>query len=253
MNAADQRRLTPFLAGACAVAAAIFVTMLCGVGDSVRWGPAGTAQPASAGGNAAHERRSHVPPLHAYAAVWQRPLFNQDRQPAPSSGDAGPRVSLGDLQLTGIIITPGLRMALMHDRKTHHDIRVREGASVPDGSWVLHELQPRRAVFVDGAKHVTLQLKVPEGHDQQQGHAAHGGHASDNSGAASASPQHRRATGRRAPVPALRKRRHQTRPANASRAAEQARQARIEALKARIQQRRRAMHARRPDGDSHGS
>jgi general secretion pathway protein N len=102
-----------------------------------------------------------APALTHYAAIWQRPLFNADRRPAPTAmaGDASD-VTLGDLVLTGIIITPTLRMALLHNRQTGEDSSVTQGASVAGGRWTLQTLAPRSATFDGEGGRTVLPLQV---------------------------------------------------------------------------------------------
>jgi general secretion pathway protein N len=132
----------------------LLLALFAGVGRGVRWGaprppmtlperPATTLPPPV--------------PLDQFADVWRKPLFSPDRQPAANAAGGG---NLGDLQLTGIILTPGLRMALLHG-KGGPEIRLREGSALPDGSWTLVELKPRSALFDSPGGRT--ELKLPEG------------------------------------------------------------------------------------------
>lgn len=157
MNAANQRRLTPVLAGVALALTAAWLVLLSGVGQGVHWAaprdlPA--LPPAMAAGD------QPVPlPLQQFAAVWERPLFSPERRPVVRAVEGGG--SLGDLQLTGIILTPSLRMAMLHDRNGERQVRLREGQALPDGSVTLVEVRPRSAVF-DAASGRT-ELKLPAG------------------------------------------------------------------------------------------
>jgi len=159
MNAANRRRLTPWLVVAVVILGAAFMTLVSGVGRSVRWDAPHRAAPLPP----MHKvPLPPPPPLDSYAAVWQHPLFSSDRKPVAGDGD-GAHVSLGDLELTGIILTPDLRMALLRDKsagdKSHaKEVRVREGEMLPDGSWKLAALQPRSAVFVSATGRTVLKL-----------------------------------------------------------------------------------------------
>ncbi|TBR36642.1 MULTISPECIES: general secretion pathway protein GspN [Dyella] len=153
MNAAGQRRLTPVLAGTVIGLAVVCLVLMAGVGRGVHWdSPRTPAElPDARAGNLP------VPvPLAQFAAVWQQPLFNPDRKPVTRAAKGG--ANLGDMQLTGIIMTPGLRMALLHAKGGDSDIRVREGETLPDGSWKLVELKPRAAVFESGSGRTELEL-----------------------------------------------------------------------------------------------
>jgi general secretion pathway protein N len=153
MNAASQRRLTPVLGGVAAVAGLLLLLLLAGVGRGVQWGAPRPVPPLP------EARAQGLPPpvpLAQFAAVWQQPLFNPDRKPSLRAASGG--ASLGDMQLTGIILTPGLHMALLHDKGGDREVRVREGDALPDGSWKLAELKPRAAVFESASGRTQLDL-----------------------------------------------------------------------------------------------
>ncbi|WP_019463526.1 hypothetical protein, partial [Dyella japonica] len=95
-------------------------------------------------------------PLAQFSAVWTQPLFNNDRKPTLRAASGG--ASLGDMSLTGIILTPALHMALLRDKSGDHEVRVREGDTLPDGSWRLVELKPRAAVFESSSGRTELEL-----------------------------------------------------------------------------------------------
>jgi general secretion pathway protein N len=153
VNAAAQRRLTPMLGGVAALFGALLLVLLAGVGRGVSWGAPRPATPLPA----AHDQGLPPPvPLAQFSAVWMQPLFNNDRKPALRAAAGG--ASLGDMSLTGIILTPPLHMALLRDKSGEHEVRVREGETLPDGSWRLVELKPRSAVFESGTGRTELQL-----------------------------------------------------------------------------------------------
>ena len=158
MNAATERRLTLPLIALVVLLAAVLLTLLGGLGRDVQWNP---PRPAAAAANtpASAARLPPPTPLARYAEVWQKPLFSPDRK--PSAHAAGGTSNIGELQLTGIILTPQLRMALLRNANGGQEIRVREGSALPDGSSTLVELQPRAAVF-DSSSGRT-ELKLPAG------------------------------------------------------------------------------------------
>ncbi|MBB3227898.1 general secretion pathway protein N [Luteibacter sp. Sphag1AF] len=156
MRAAQQRRLTPVLAAVTGVLALVFVGILAGAGSGIRWEEplAATAPPAA--------RPPALPPsvpLATFAEVWQRPLFTSDRKPLVLADGDGEASNLGDLELTGIIMTPGLRIALLRDRSKDSTVRVREGALL-EGRWTLATLGARSATFDNGGERRELTLKV---------------------------------------------------------------------------------------------
>ncbi|MEO6801103.1 MAG: hypothetical protein ABI178_14290 [Rhodanobacter sp.] len=165
MNAAHQRRLTPVLVGIAVVLGVLFVLLLSGVGRGVYWSAPRSLPALPPPGNNADLPQSR--PLQQFAAVWQQPLFNPDRKPVAHAAADGS--NLGDLELTGIIITPGLRMALLHDKNGNHEIRLREGAALPDGSVTLVEVHQRSAVFDSSAGRTELKLPAGAPIDQLRG------------------------------------------------------------------------------------
>jgi general secretion pathway protein N len=218
VNAAGQRTLSTWLGGACVLAAVALCVLVAGVGRGIAWGE--IPPPRELG----HARVVATPPpepLARFAEVWQRPLFAADRKPAMVvTGDAA--VSLGDLQLTGIILTPGLRMALLQNAAGDQSVRVREGAAMPDGRWTLATLSPRSAIFDNGGerKELTLATAAPAALERKPG-----GPPAPGNGPVMQRPN--------APMP------ESSRPASPSFGDEAAqRKARIEALKAAVEKRR---------------
>jgi general secretion pathway protein N len=157
MNAAAQRKLTPVLAVLCAVFAAVLVALLAGLGRGVHWSDAAVE---ASSAPATKPMAMPVPTaLAVYTEVWQRPLFSPDRKPVANAVGED-TVSLGDLELTGIILTAGLRMALLRSTGDGQEVRVREGATLPASHWTLATLTPRSAAFDGGGVRKELALKV---------------------------------------------------------------------------------------------
>ena len=167
MNIAHQRRLTPMLGALAVVLAALFLLLLSGVGRGVHWSSPRSLPPLPPAGN-----RADLPqpkPLQQFSLVWQQPLFNPDRKPTAHAAADGS--NLGDLELTGIIITPDLRMALLHDKNGNKEIRLREGAALPDGSVTLVAVHQRSAVFDSSAGRTELKLPAGAPIDPRRGGA----------------------------------------------------------------------------------
>lgn len=157
MNAANQRQLTPILAAIAVLLGAVLLMLLLGIGATAHWNPPRTPAPLPPAGKS--DSLPKPVPLQQFALVWQKPLFNPERKPVARAAAGGS--SLGDLDLTGIILTPGLRMALLHDRNGDKQVRLHEGESLPDGSVTLVEVHPRSALFDSSAGRT--ELKLPAG------------------------------------------------------------------------------------------
>jgi general secretion pathway protein N len=139
------------------VLVALVASLLLGVGSGVRWDAPGAPEPLAAA------RPVPMPPptmLARFAEVWQRPLFMADRKPAAVAEAGDDTGNIGDLELTGIIVTPGLHMALLRDKSKDSTVRVKEGSALSDGHWTLASLSPRSAVFESGGERRELTLKV---------------------------------------------------------------------------------------------
>jgi general secretion pathway protein N len=154
MNAANQRQLTPILAAIAVLLGAVLLMLLLGIGATAHWNPPRAPAPLPPAGKS--DALPKPVPLQQFAVVWQKPLFNPERKPVARAADGGS--SLGDLDLTGIILTPSLRMALLHDRNGDKQVRLREGESLPDGSVTLVEVHPRSALFDSSAGRSELRL-----------------------------------------------------------------------------------------------
>ena len=166
MNAATQRRLTPVFGAAVAV---LGVALLFGAGRGVSWDSPRPVPPLPA----VHAVTLPTPPpLPSYAQTWEHPLFSADRKPIVTAGGGSEGVSLGDLQLTGIILTPSLHMALLGPVNSKGDddkqVSVREGATLPDSSWKLIQVLPRSAVFASPSGRTELKLPAGAPIDQHQ-------------------------------------------------------------------------------------
>lgn len=171
MNAANQRQLTPVLAALVVLLGALLLLLLAGFGRGVRWDTPRTLAPLPPAGPPANLLQPV--PLQHYALVWQRPLFSPDRKPVAHTADGGS--NLGDLELTGIILTPELRMALLRERNgDHREVRLREGQALPDGSATLLEVHPRSAVFTTSAGRTELKLPAGAAFDGQKAAPAGG-------------------------------------------------------------------------------
>jgi len=153
VNAADRRRLTPTFGIAAAILLLLLIALWTGLGRGTHWHD--NAAPARLPSVGAATPAPAVPPLDKFAEVWQHPLFSPTRTPeAVATGEGG---SSGDLELTGVIMLPHLKMAILHDKSNGRDYRVVEGQPSRGGP-VLVELHPRSAVVEVSGSRQQLQL-----------------------------------------------------------------------------------------------
>ena len=161
---AQARPLTWLLAGFCGWALLLWLGALFGMGGRVA--PV-EPQPASALPQPRPATPDRIGPLVRYAEAAARPLFTQDRRPRgflasvpEGEGEAAQSQSL-DFILTGVLISPQVRLATLQPSGGGEAQRVREGSS-PDGAngWRLLEVQPRRAIFEGSSGQVSLDLRT---------------------------------------------------------------------------------------------
>lgn len=107
-----------------------------------------------------------IGPLAQYVEAASHPLFTEDRRPraflASGAGDDGAAEAQAlDFLLTGVLISPQVRLAILQPTAGGESQRVREG-SAPEGAggWRLVEVQPRRAVFEGPGGQTTLDLRT---------------------------------------------------------------------------------------------
>jgi general secretion pathway protein N len=156
--------LTWTLAAACGWALLLWLAALLGLGSRLGQTRASAALALPAPVPAGQER---IGPLGQYAEAAARPLFTADRRPrafvaiGPDDGGNGANSASLDFQLTGVLISPQVRLAILLPAAGGEPQRVREGG-VPEGAagWRLVEVQPRKAVFDGPGGQTTLELRT---------------------------------------------------------------------------------------------
>lgn len=108
-------------------------------------------------------------PLEEYAVVSERPVFNEDRRPAPVLAENGeieePPVDefLGqpDVKLAGVVITPSLRMATLKSPDHQQSLVAFEGKPLEGefGSWQVSRIE-ERMVTLSSADGEEMQLEL---------------------------------------------------------------------------------------------
>lgn len=151
MNIRAAEMTTRVLLGVCAVFGALLLVLYAGYGRGYGWLSDSEGARQLAAGNI--DRASFVPPpLTTFAAIDQRPLFNEDRRPAPveatAATDAPPQVPL-NIQLTGVIVTPDTRIALITDKTRNQSLSLKVGMPLEgdQAAWTLVQINPRSVVF----------------------------------------------------------------------------------------------------------
>lgn len=109
-------------------------------------------------------------PLENYSVVSERPVFNEDRRPAPVlDGDEEPDpadwadvdVGAPDVELAGIIITPTLRMATLKSPEHTRSLVAFEGQPLEGdfGTWQVSRIE-NRYVTLSSADGEEMQLEL---------------------------------------------------------------------------------------------
>lgn len=119
--------------------------------------PAMTAAPRRAAGDP-REPHFAMAPLSAYAEVVARPLFSPTRRPAATAATAaGP----SNFLVTGIVISPTGRVALVAHGMPAHVDRVVEGQSL-DG-WTVEAILPDHIVLARDGTEIALKPEATPG------------------------------------------------------------------------------------------
>lgn len=146
------------LAGGCALLLLASLLLGAGVGVGIRadGDPGEYARPVADIETATGFRLGDI---EDYAVTAEAPLFNEDRKPDPNAGASDLLADEGlgdepapvplDVAVRGIIITPGVKLAIITDQKSKESQRVREGMPLEGelGGWTLAEIGPRKLVF----------------------------------------------------------------------------------------------------------
>ncbi len=116
------------------------------------------------------------PPVQNYSVIVQRPLFNESRLPVVEadldSVEPEDEILVADdtdleVELSGVIITPTLRIATLKRTDGSKSLVALQGKMLEGefGSWQLTEVESRKVTLVSGSgKELELQLQV---HDER--------------------------------------------------------------------------------------
>ncbi len=157
MNLQGTKLLTVVLAGICGVLLLVTLALQFGFGRGFGWLPLDSVAAASAGSDKVDRDPFKLPPETQFVATTLRPLFNEDRKPTPDEPDEPdtpppPKVAL-TIELTGVIITPQLHLAMIKDKTKNDTIALKEGMPMPgdEGGWTLTEIRPRSVIFKEAS------------------------------------------------------------------------------------------------------
>lgn len=151
MNARSAQMITLGLAGVCGVMALAGILAWMGAGRGYGW-LAETEAPPVTGVGRIDTDAVVMPPESEFAEVRQRPIFNDDRKPTPieppTPTEIIPPVPL-NITLTGIVMTPDIKLAMVRDNAKNEAVSLRIGMPLPGDQqvWTLTEIRPRSVVF----------------------------------------------------------------------------------------------------------
>ena len=154
MTRAGEKVLTTILASACGVLFVLAVAMQFGLGRGYHWNDTELNAGENASGSAIDRDPFQLPPQSDFAAISQRPLFNDDRKPVKDEAtDSTPETppSPLNISLTGTLLVgkPESRMAMVRENGKAQTIALREGMPLPgdQGGWTLSQVKSRSAIF----------------------------------------------------------------------------------------------------------
>ena len=181
MSTRGSKLLSIALAGACGVLFLLALALQLGLGRGYDWL---APEPDTAGINAGRIDSTpfKLPAENEFAATQARPLFNEDRKPSPDEPDDAnappppPSVPL-NIALTGIVLTPDVRLAMVQDKAKNNAVALKEGMPMPgdQGGWTLTKINPRSAIFREtSGEEVEVELSTAVANPSASGHAAGG-------------------------------------------------------------------------------
>jgi len=185
MNIRGGKLVSSILAACCAVLFLLALALQIGLGRGYSWVPP-EVESASISSGTIDRTPFKLPPETDFAATQARPLFNEDRKPTPEdTGDesnAPPQPPSAPLNvaLTGVVLTPQLRVAMVQDKtKGNASVMLKEGMPMTgdQGGWTLTRINPRSAIFREQSGdeiEVELTTAVANPKANAPGHAAPG-------------------------------------------------------------------------------
>jgi len=110
-------------------------------------------------------------PIETYAVIVERPVFNESRLPALEDDSAAgndeelaeQEVDAPEFELSGVIITPSIRMVTLKTKDQPESLVAFEGQPLHGnyGSWQVSRIEPRQITLASGrGEEVQLNLQV---------------------------------------------------------------------------------------------
>jgi hypothetical protein len=101
-------------------------------------------------------------PTELVSTILARPLFSPTRHPPPRTGtETSSTLDLGGARLTGIVIAPGVRLAIF-DLKGSKPVLLNEGETI--SGWRVDSIAPSEVSLVGPGGLKTLQPKLDPAH-----------------------------------------------------------------------------------------
>ena len=169
MNSRTAQMVTYGLAGTCGVLGLAAILAWMGAGRGYGWNADSGEPPPVTGVGRIDGEPVAIAPESRFAEIQQRPSFNEARTPTPP---AAPEVAKSDLPavplnvtLTGIVLTPNVRLAMVQDNAKNESVSLRIGMPLPGDQqvWTLTEINNRSAVFKNATDETAeVELQVAE-------------------------------------------------------------------------------------------
>lgn len=114
--------------------------------------------------------------IESYSVITERPVFNETRLPildidlltdAPDDEFLEEDIGAPDVELSGVIITPSIRMVTLRQKENQESLVAFEGRPLEGdfGSWQVSLIEPRQVTLTSGSgEELQLELQL---HDQQ--------------------------------------------------------------------------------------
>lgn len=160
-----EQRVTVVLGAALALLGALAIAQRMGFGTGYRLLPPAPAEERPPSTAAPKVEAPKLPLWPEYGDLVQRPMFNEDRKPTPVGVvvEGAPEVKQLNVTLTGVILTNGVKLAMVRDNASGKSLRLRAGMALPGdlAAWKVSDVLARSAIFEapgQGSQELKLQI-----------------------------------------------------------------------------------------------